>query len=193
FDSGTAFDFACETILKSYPSLQKTTYSQEFMEIKNQYLLGGIPGVTGLLIFYRWFLLKNLIDYNLLDKYDFFIITRSDYMYQLPHPHIELFSNDSIYIPNGEHYDGITDRHVVLPKKVIVQYLNILNEMVINGRGYNEKMSAWYHQRKIDWNIEQLIKFQLTQQDVFKFVKFFPYVMYAVRPLGGTTSWSQGV
>jgi len=180
------FDLACESILNNHPALQKPLFTQEFLKIKDQYLLGGVPGVAGLLIFYRWFLLKNLIDHDLLDKYDFFIITRSDYIYQLPHPRLELFSKDSIYIPDGEHYGGVTDRHVVLPRKFVVSYLNMLNEMVLKGTEYYKKIG-------IPENIEQFIKLHLIQQDVFKFVKFFPYVMYAVRPVGGRTSWSLGV
>ena len=68
-------------------------YWREFFKLKDQFLGGikdsGHPGSAGILIFFRWFLLKNLIDSDLINKYDRFIITRSDYIYQLPHPKIE--------------------------------------------------------------------------------------------------------
>lgn len=37
-----------------------------------------------------------------------------------------------IWISNGEHYCGYTDRHVILSKTNIESYLNIFNNMVIN-------------------------------------------------------------
>ena len=67
---------------------KKHLHWREFLKIKDQFL-GGIkdehdqhPGSAGILIFFRWFLLKNLIDNDLIDKYDRFIITRSDFTYQ---------------------------------------------------------------------------------------------------------------
>jgi hypothetical protein len=51
--------------------------------------------------------MKNLLENDLLNKYDRFIITRSDYIYQLPHPKIELMNETNIWIPDCEHYGGI--------------------------------------------------------------------------------------
>lgn len=194
-DYGSAFDYAYEILLKENPPAPKDhIHWREFLKIKDQFL-GGIkdpenqhPGSAGILIFYRWFLLKNLIDQDLLDKYDFFIITRSDYIYKLPHPKMDILSKDAIYIPNGELYSGVTDRHVILPKKFVVAYLNILNNMVSQGAKYYEEMVVCQ-----PLNLEQLIKLHLTQNNVFQFVKLFPYVMYTVRPVGGSTRWSSGV
>lgn len=194
-DYSTAFDYAYEIILnENPPSRRNRLHWREFLKIKDQYL-GGIkdpyeqhPGSAGILIFCRWFLLKNLIDNDLLDKYDFFIITRSDYLYKLPHPKIELLSKDSIYIPDGEHYLGVTDRHVVLPQKFVEPYLNLLNKMVSKGKEYYKHMKL--HE---PLNLEKFIKFHLIKQKVFQFVNFFPYVMYTVRPIDGTTRWAAGI
>ena len=48
-------------------------------------------------------------------------------------------------------------------------------------------------QNKYDWNLEQLIMFHLNQNNVIHLVKEFPYVMYAVRNINGSTRWSAGV
>ena len=48
-------------------------------------------------------------------------------------------------------------------------------------------------QNKYDWNLEQLIMFHLHQNNVLHLVKEFPYVMYAVRNINGSTRWSEGV
>jgi hypothetical protein len=172
---------------------KKPLYWREFLKIKSQFL-GGIKdkydehtGSAGILIFFRWFLLKNLLDNDLINKYDRFIITRSDYIYNLPHPKVELMNENYIWIPDSEHYGGYTDRHVVLSKNNIESYLNILNNMVLKSNDYFIKMKD-YNQ----WNLEKLIKFHLQQNNVSQLVREFPYVMYSVRNINGTTRWSVG-
>ena len=175
---------------------KKHLHWREFLKIKNQFL-GGIkdthnqhPGSAGILIFFRWFLLKNLIDNHLLDKYDRFIITRSDFIYQLPHPKVELMNPNYIWIPDSEHYGGFTDRHVVLSNKQVEPYLNILNNFVLKSNDYFMKMKM---KNDCYWNLEKLIKFHLKQNNVLHQVKEFPYIMYSVRSVNGTTRWSSGI
>ena len=178
---------------KNVITYKKHLYWREFLKIKNQFL-GGIkdkdnqhPGSAGILIFFRWFLLKNLIDNDLINKYDRFIITRSDFIYQLPYPKVGLMNEKYIWIPDCEHYGGYTDRHVVLSKNNIEPYLNILNNLVLKSNRYFMKMK-----HKKDWNLEQLIKFHLAQTNVLDLVKEFPYIMYSVRNINGSTRWSKG-
>jgi hypothetical protein len=199
FDARTPIDKAYqEMVRKSYDAifpLHKPSYLhwRAFLNIKDQFM-GGIQdpfnqqiGSAGILIFYRWFLLKNLIEQDLLKEYDFFIITRSDYIYCLPHPKMELFSKHSLYIPQGQDYGGLTDRHAILPRQFVIPYLNILNNMITRGKEYYKKM-----EKREDWNLERLICFHLLQNNVLQHVKYFPYVMYTVRPIGGSTRWAPG-
>jgi hypothetical protein len=173
---------------------KKPLYWREFLKVKDQFLGGVIDshnqhsGSAGILIFFRWFLLKNLIDTDLINKYDKFIITRSDFIYQLPHPKVEHMNNNCIWIPDCEHYGGYTDRHVILSKNTIEPYLNIFNNFVLRSNEYFMKMKNHYS----DWNLEMLIKFHLEQNNVLHLVKEFPYVMYSVRNINGTTRWAQG-
>ena len=167
----------------------------EYMKIPNQFM-GGVghkdhpnrhPGSAGILLFYRWFLLYNIKDSGLIEKYDRFIITRSDFIYMLPHPSMDLMDENCIWIPLGENYDGYTDRHVVLSRTNIEKYLNILPEMITNKSGYFQKMSdnIWD-----GWNLERLIAFHLQEQGCI--VKQFPYIMYSIRKTEHTTTWSVG-
>lgn len=199
FDEPTDYSEAFENasnIIKNENNLYNNNNSvhwKEFLKIKDQFM-GGIKdqynqhsGSGGILIFFRWFLLQNLIKNNLLEEYDRFIITRSDYIYKLPHPKLELLNEKFCWIPDEEHYGGFTDRHVILSKYNIVCYLNILNSFVINSNNYFIKMKE-----KNNWNLERLIKFHLTENNMLDQVKHFPYIMYSVRALNGTTSWSIG-
>jgi hypothetical protein len=172
---------------------KKPLHWREFLKIKDQ-ILGGIkdnkeqhPGSAGILIFFRWFLLAKLIDNDLINKYDRFVITRSDFIYQLPHPKVELMNENCIWMPDCEHYGGYTDRHVVLSKNNVETYLNILNNLVLRSNEYFMKMKD-----RCNWNLEQLIKFHLEQNNVLHLIKEFPYVMYSVRNINGTTRWQQG-
>jgi hypothetical protein len=178
---------------KNVITYKKPLYWREFLKIKDQFL-GGIKdennqhhGSAGILIFFRWFLLKNIIDNDLINKYDRFIITRSDFLYRLPHPKVELMNEKYIWIPDCEHYGGYTDRHVVLSKNNIESYLNIFNNLVLKSNRYFMKMK-----HKKDWNLEQLIKFHLAQNNLLDLVKEFPYIMYSVRNINGSTRWSKG-
>jgi hypothetical protein len=172
---------------------KKHLHWREFLKIKDQFL-GGVkdkynqhPGSAGILIFFRWFLLKNLIENDLINKYDRFIITRSDFLYQLPHPKVELMNENCIWIPDCEHYKGFTDRHVVLSKKNIEPYLNILNNFVLKSNDYFFKMKNYN-----EWNLEQVIKFHLEQNNLLHLVKEIPYIMYSVRNNNGSTRWAKG-
>jgi hypothetical protein len=135
--------------------------------------------------------LKNLIENDLINKYDRFIITRSDFIYKLPHPKLELMNEHCIWIPNSEHYGGYTDRHVILSKNNIEPYLNILNNLVLRSNEYFIQMKN-LNKEYINLNLERLIKFHLEQNNVLQLVKEFPYVMYSIRNINGSTRWGHG-
>jgi len=160
---------------------KKSLYWREFLKVKDQ-ILGRIKdddnqhqGSGGISIFFRWFLLKNLIDNDLINRYDRFIITRSEFIYQMPHPKVELMNEKYIWIPDCEHCGGYTDKHVVLSQNNIESYLNILNNFVVRSNDYFIKMKKYDY-----WNLEKLIKFHLQQNNIIHLVKEFPYVMFGV-------------
>lgn len=78
---------------------------------------------TAIIFSFRYFV-KELIEENeLLDKYDQFIITRSDHYYAFEHPTLD---DNHIWVPKGEDYGGITDRHLVISKSNIMDTLEII-------------------------------------------------------------------
>jgi hypothetical protein len=75
------------------------------------------------------FAIKDIILNNYINEiknYDFLIYTRFDQFYTSRHIDIQ---NDGkkIYIPSGEDYFGIGDRHAVLPTDLVGKFLNICN------------------------------------------------------------------
>jgi hypothetical protein len=210
-DFGDAFDYAYDIISQNKPEYECVSdenghvtqkpplHWREFLKLKDHFL-GGIkdphnqhPGSGGILIFFRWFLLKNLIENDLINQYDRFVITRSDFIYRLPHPKVEYMNENCIWIPGGQYYGGYTDRHVVLSKTNIEQYLNILNNFVLRSNEYFQKMKPYSNEKhKRGLNIEKVIKFHLKQNNVSHLVKAFPYIMYSIRNKTGSTRWSRG-
>lgn len=180
------------------PSIKNTISSpkwRRFLKIKNQFM-GGIkdtenehPGSAGILIFFRWFLWKKLCESGAIDKYDRFIITRSDYIWRLEHPRLELLRNDKIWVPNCEAYEGITDRHTVIPKKYMRNYCGLLNAMIDERSDdyFNKMMEISIN---IKFNLEKFISFHLKQCCIEH--DFFPYVMFTVRPKNVQTRWMAG-
>jgi len=71
------------------------------------------------------FAIKDIILNNYLNelqKYDYIIYTRFDQFYLEEHP--DFFEN-KIWIPTGEDYFGICDRHAVIPVEFIESFLGI--------------------------------------------------------------------
>lgn len=170
---------------------KKPLHWRNFLKIRNQFM-GGIKdnkyqheGSAGILIYFRWFLLKKLKENNLINKYERFVITRSDFIFRMEHPKLSILEKNVIWVPDGEKYDGYTDRHVVLCQNTIENYLNIFECMVKKSNTYYMKMKN--HDK---WNLEQLIKFHLEENKCN--VKLFPYIMYSIRSKNGTTRWSKG-
>jgi hypothetical protein len=176
-DFGEAFEYANRII--SEKPVFNNQFWKDFLAIKNQ-------TVSAMQIFFQWFVLKNLAENNLIHKYKRFIITRSDFVYQLPHPKIEWMNENLIWIPDGENY---TYRHIVLSQNTLEPYLNILNNMVLRSSDYFGKMKNMN-----EWNLEKFIHFHLHQNGISQLVKEFPCIMYSLRNMSGTIRcWSKGI
>lgn len=176
------------------------------LQVKDQWL-GGIldpnnqfsgahKGSAAILIFFRWFLLKNLKENNLLNKYDRFIVTRSDYLYEMQHPPLSVLSNEHIWYPDGEQYWGFTDRHCIVPAKYLNDVINIAEEMVCRPDEMAQQLLSkldWDRAAtKKNWNLEQVIMHHVLSKGLFNQVRFFPYVMFTVRDPNDATRWAAG-
>lgn len=162
------------------------------LAVRNQWL-GGIraenahPGSGAIQIFFRWFLLHNLLKDGLLDRYDRFIVTRSDFFYLCPHPPIECLDRKALWIPDGEDYGGVTDRHLVVSADDLVASLGLIDDILLRPCALAAEMSG-----RDDWNIERYLRFQFEKKGLAPRVRRFPYVMFTVRGQTDSSSWSWG-
>ncbi len=140
------------------------------------------------MIFFRWFLLQNLIRSRAVEAYDYFIVTRSDYYYRHPHPRIVNRTDPSlIWIPEGEDYWGITDRHIVMPRMHVYAALSLMDPICDD---LEELYNAMMNRR--EWNIEQYLKFHFGRRGILQYVRRFPLVMFTVRNPNTSVTWSPG-
>ena len=84
-------------------------------------------------------ILKNYFEE--LKKYEFIIYTRFDQFYTDYHINVNDEDADNIWIPEGENYHGIGDRHAIIPNKYIEEFLSICDyvdskESIINPPDY---------------------------------------------------------
>lgn len=184
-DWGDAFDF-----IQNKKCLQNDW--RKLLEIKDQWL-GGIkgcgehPGSAGILLFFRIFLKESLIKHKLTEKYDRFIVTRSDFMHHVPHVPLKFLNPKYIWIPNGEDYGGYTDRHIIANSNDILTVLSIGDRILAEPLQLHDEMA--FHSK---WNVEKFIMFSFKNLGLEPKVRRFPYTMYSVRSPDGHTRWSKG-
>jgi len=150
--------------------------------------LNGSRGAGGILIFFRWLLLENLELSNIFDEYDRVIVTRSDYMFTCPHPPMELLDKKYVWVPNGEHYGGITDRYAVLSKENYRGYLNIFKRMCCD----TQDMLNFWSTVPCHQNLEQAVRYTVLSELGEDSVREFPFIMYSIRTEGTETRWAPG-
>jgi nucleoside-diphosphate-sugar epimerase len=104
-------------------------------ELKDQFL-GGIVGCghkagSGLLLSFRYIISQKLVSMNLIDKYDVFVLTRSDELYLCDHYDFRTMMSDSSkgYVTTGEGYGGYSDRHLFATRNIFLKMISITEQM----------------------------------------------------------------
>lgn len=170
----------------------------EFLKIKSHFGYDNIENddpchfsnfiiSTYIHVFFLWFLQKNMRDSDLISKYDRFLILRSDYMYALPFPKMDVLDERYVWIPDWEDYGGLCDRAVVLSRCHFEKYIRILESFYKKSNHYYSIIESRYY-----WNMERLLRAHLEEEDLFWSTRRYPYISYAVRNVDGSTRWSVG-
>ena len=137
----------------------------------------------------RWLIQQKIQQYDLLSKYDWFILSRSDELYACDHPHVKDLDPAYAWLPQGEYYGGWSDRHVVASSQLFAQIINITTDLVCRpevwlAKGQEAEIS------NIFLNIEWLIK---TMWDLVGIPAMeFARPMFTVKTPADPTSWSTG-
>ncbi len=169
----------------------------EIEGIEESGLLGGptepmLPGSGGIGFWWLHFLQENLVKDGLQGKYRWLVILRSDFLWETPFPNIEKLSEDCVYVLDGEHYEGVSDRFLLIPMNVGIQYLKSLADVFApNQKALNQLKE--FASKSLHKNPESYKKMQLMRLGIWNKVIFLPYNGWALRSPQGTSRWSMGV
>ena len=67
----------------------------------------------------------------MLDRYDRFVVTRSDFVWLCPHPPLSILDPRSLWIPDGEHYGGVTNRHLVVSREDLIPAVSLIEDILL--------------------------------------------------------------
>ena len=178
-----------------FDQIQKQIGSSEdwrvLCDVKGSWL-GRIPasgqkGAAAILYILRWFMLHNIRAETLDKVYDRFVITRSDFYYVCPHPPLECLAAERLWLPDGEDYGGLCDRHLVVSADHLIASCNLIDDLLLYPRHMRDAMI-----KNTTWNIEQLLAFHLSRNGLISRIERFPYIMFLVRAPEDPTAWSTG-
>jgi hypothetical protein len=189
-DLGEAYDLAQRWLCQQY-NIPAPDW-RLMLQIKGVWQ-GGIrspdpqPSYSAIFPFGRWLLLRGLQQDGILDRYDRFVLTRSEFVWLCPHPPLSLLDRNAIWVPHSQDYGGLNDRHLVVTRADVVSCLNLIEDILLRPTElYNELKSR-------DVNNEQLLAHHLDRKGLLHKVQRFPNVMYLAREVDDDQpSWSWG-
>lgn len=170
--------------------LGSTQEWRSLCQIKNQWL-GGVKGCdhsgsAGILLAFRWLVSQKLLSLNLSRQYDYFVLTRADFLYLCDHTALVNLDKHSGYVPYGEEYGGYTDRHLVGSKEVFSKMINITQQLVCNVDHFKEVLNRshpYVNLEKTQRLIWEDLQIPITQ---------FNTSFFSVKLPEDPTRWSRG-
>jgi hypothetical protein len=155
----------------------------------NSTILGGVKmksfqGSGAVIFMIRWFLSRKIQELRLTEKYDRFIITRSDHYYLCRHD-ISGLSDEYLWTPKGTHWGGITDRHLIVSKKYVLKALNILPLLLQRPEDYIDML------KNPEGNPEKVLRKSWKLQLIKDRHRSFERMMFTCGEDGDTTRWKK--
>ncbi len=145
---------------------------------------------SGLIIMYWREILRHSLTTELLNKYEWFVITRSDFQWIVRHPDLELLSEEQIYLLDGEKYGGISDRHLIFHRSLAKQIFEIASPIFHEA----QELVQEFEEKKVkDLNPERFLLMMLESNGLADKIRFLPYLGFTIRHSETQTRWSQGV
>ena len=154
--------------------------------------LGGtsLPGTEGsgaIILWWRYQLGLLMRQQLSTLPYDWFAITRSDFLWLAPHPPVENLDPATIYFMDGERYGGVSDRHALFHRTHAEKMFAACDELFTNPDAVFDRVSPI---RNV--NPERFLLAEWRALGVMQRVFFLPYLAFAVRSADGTSRWTMG-
>jgi hypothetical protein len=186
-DWGIALDMIAGEHDPTYEKYANTSWRAILVEGMPSVIGGscGIAGSGALVFWQRWFVYNKIAELKLLKKYDRFVVTRSDHYYLCEH-NLTALEPTKVWVPEGEEWGGITDRHVVAPAEKILQVLDILPPLLRHPSEFIKFLGDMYHETNTT-NAEKLLLRRWHMQGII--ADKFPRMMFTCAVLGDRTRW----
>jgi hypothetical protein len=149
--------------------------------------IGSLKGSGALIFSARWILRKIIQENRFHLIYDRFVLTRSDQFYLCNHNLSNLLPVSKIFIPKGEDYRGICDRHLICSSDDVNAVLDLLPPLIKNPERY-----AKYSQSNFA-NTESFLKLRLKETRLIRKVERFPRTMFVAAVSGDNFTWKPPV
>jgi hypothetical protein len=150
---------------------------------------GRVAGSGGISMFFRWYLKRCLLqEPGLLDRYNRYVLTRSDFMYLSPHYPLANLEASQLWLPLGEDYHGYTDRHLIADRQTFLSAISLLDPILQSPGELAQELEG----RQDYLSFEGYIGYAFRKAGLTSILRRYPYTMHAVRHPDGRTSWSHG-
>lgn len=163
--------------------VNKTNWMKKIKETPE--VFGGVSNLEGsgaIIMLTRHYLRQHIMEHNLTEIYDRFVITRSDHYYQCIHNVAEFdVSGNNVWIPPGSDYQGFTDRHLIVGSHNVMDALDIYVPFLLGE--FNQEIKYF---RVL--NPERLIKIAWQAKGLE--VKYFNRTMFTCARKFDTTRWT---
>jgi hypothetical protein len=131
--------------------------------------IGNIPGHGAMIFSLRYFLAQQL--QKLTTQYDRFVVTRSDHFYLCQHD-LRTLNPAYVWVPRGEDFQGVTDRHVVASRQDILDVLNILPPVLQKPKSYAKQLS------RPRYNPEKFLLHRWAEEGIQRKLRRFDRMMF---------------
>ena len=173
-----------------YPKVSWNHFCTE-MPIGGAQFLGGVancqPGSAGILLVYRELLRRKIIERGLVNKYEWFVLTRSDQFHLCPHQRLTELPTNAINIASGEDYGGVSDRHTVYPAALVLEGLNVTNHVLRHSR----EVFKIFNESGHHMNLESVLSYYFERVCGLAIARF-NRTFFGVRRNCDKTRWSLG-
>jgi len=186
----TDWSKTCDSISLDYGSWR------EFGKAPSNLLTGTFPNQSagpGMIFAYRWETLSRLITNEILEEYEWFVITRSDFLWEIEHPNISLLQKDKIYQMDGEKHGGISDRHIIFHRDNSSKVFSFAHPIFSADVSIKHKFVKSFSGKKSHLNFEKYLLFMARETGLESQLTLIPYLGYLIRHEGTDTNWSSGV
>ena len=144
---------------------------------------------SGFIVMYWREVLRQNLTVEILNQYEWFVVTRSDFQWVVPHPNVNLLNKDEIYLLDGEKYGGISDRHMIFHRNLAEQILGIASPIFQDSK----KLLEYFKDNSIEnINCERFLLLMMKKNGVANQFRFLPYLGFCVRHHETSSRWSQG-